>query len=374
MKSKILILTNPLNHEGGVVNYYNLYFKHFKSKNFELKHQNIGSRDWVFYYPIFKIIVYPFFYGYDILIFILNLLFVRKIKIVQLSPSLIPVSLFRDGFFIIIAKIFKKKIVVFYRGWRIETFHKIKNNKFLRILFNLTFQQGTNQVVLATSFKENLIELSGKQGKEIMVTTTAINKNDIVFSTINKNKNVIKVLFLARIEDLKGADEIIKAISKLNKLNKLDDFEFTFVGHENVLGYINNLKQQLNNSNVPKNKVIFKGRIIGTEKFQQYANHDVYILPSYTEGCPTSVLEALASGLFCITTPVGALAEIIVPNKNGILINIKSVDDIINALDLCQSNINLLNNRSQISNDAIGHFEITNICNKFNLFYNKIYS
>ena len=140
------------------------------------------------------------------------------------------------------------------------------------------------------------------------------------------------------------------------------------------MGYTKKLKQKLNISNVPKNKVIFKGRIIGEEKFQQYANHDVYILPSYTEGCPTSVLEALATGLFCITTPVGALAEIIVPNKNGILINIKSVDDIINALDICQSSVNLLNNRSQISNDAIRHFEITNICNKFNLFYKKIYS
>ena len=48
MKNKVLILTNPLNHEGGVVNYYNLFFKYFNSEEFDLKHQSIGSRDWIF--------------------------------------------------------------------------------------------------------------------------------------------------------------------------------------------------------------------------------------------------------------------------------------------------------------------------------------
>lgn len=373
MRSKILILTNPLNHEGGVVNYYNLFLKHFKSEKFELKHQNIGSRNWVFYYPKVKIILYPFFYTYDLFYFIFNLLFDRKIKIVQLSPSLIPLSLFRDGLLIILAKLFRKKVVVFYRGWRLQTYKQISNNKLLCYLFNSIFQSGTNQVVLATSFKNSLLELKNNINQEIMVTTTAINKNDIVFNPIKNDAKIIKILFLGRIEALKGADEIIKAICKLNQLQHLDNFEFTFVGHENELGYVNNLKQQLKDNNVTENKVVFKGRITGPEKFNQYAIHDIYLLPSYTEGCPTSVLEALASGLFCITTPVGALAEIILPYKNGILVEVKSVDQIIEALQKCQSNKELINNRLQISKEAIKNFEITRICEEFNLFYNNIY-
>ena len=373
MKSKVLILTNPLNHEGGVVNYYNLFLDTFKSDAFELKHQNIGSRDWVFYYSILKIILYPFFYFYDMLRLCFNLISDRKIKIVQLSPSMIPVSLIRDAIPVALAKLFRKKVVIFYRGWRVETFSHISNRKLIRYLFNKVYQSSTHQIVLATSFKESLLSLKKSQTDEIMVTTTSIRKNDIIFSD-KKLDDLLKVLFLGRIEGLKGAKEIIEAICKLNAQNKLKYFEFNFVGHENELGYIENLKYILKENNIEESKVKFKGRITGRQKFKEFASNDIYLFPSYTEGCPTSVLEALASGLFCITTPVGALEEIVIPNINGLHIKIKSVDDIVDALLLCKANKMLLNRRYEISKEAITKFEITHICNKFNLFYNKIYS
>ena len=47
----------------------------------------------------------------------------------------------------------------------------------------------------------------------------------------------------------------------------------------------------------------------------------MYILV-YTEG-PNSLLEALASGLFCITTRVGALSDLIIPKVNGLFVNVK---------------------------------------------------
>ena len=189
-----------------------------------------------------------------------------------------------------------------------------------------------------------------------------------------KLDSVLKVLFLGRIEGLKGAKEIIEAICKLNAQNKLKYFEFNFVGHENELGYIEDLKYILKEKNIEGSKVKFKGRITGRQKFKEFASNDIYLFPSYTEGCPTSVLEALASGLFCITTPVGALEEIVIPNINGLHIKIKSVDDIVDALLLCKANKMLLNRRHEISKEAITKFEITHLCKKFNLFYNKIYS
>lgn len=373
MKSKVLILTNPLNHEGGVVNYYNLFLKTFKSDSFELKHQNIGSRDWVFYYSILKIILYPFFYFYDILCLCLNLFSDRKIKIVQLSPSMIPVSLIRDLVPVIIAKLFRKKVVIFYRGWRVETFSNISNSKLMRYFFNKIYQTSTHQIVLATSFKKSLLSLKKSHVNEIMVTTTSIKKSDIVFSDKKLDK-VLKVLFLARVEELKGAKEIVEAICKLNVQKKLKYFEFTFVGHENELGYVSGLKKILKENNIKESKVNFKGRITGNQKFQEFSKNDIYLFPSYTEGCPTSVLEALASGLFCITTNVGALEEIIKPNENGLILKIKSVDDIVDKLLMCKENKLLLNRRNEISKESNAKFDIAVICNKFNLFYKKIYS
>lgn len=48
---------------------------------------------------------------------------------------------------------------------------------------------------------------------------------------------------------------------------------------------------------------------------------DVYVLPSYKEGLPISILEAMSYSLPVISTRVGGIPEIIMNGKNGLLIN-----------------------------------------------------
>lgn len=363
--NKLLILTNPLNHEGGVVNYYNLFFKHFESNAIALKHGSIGSRAYLFYYPVLKRLLYPFYYVFDVVAYILKLLFSPKIKIVQVSPSLIPVPLIRDGLLVVIAKLLGKKVVVFYRGWKLPTYNKLSNSSFLRKVFNSVFQKNTLQVVLASSFKTDLLNLNPKSINEIMVTTTAIDKSQIVKPEEHIDANPIKVLFLGRIQDLKGIEELVDAIGQLKKKEKLNDFKFSIVGHENKTGYTDSLKERLKSYNIPPEKAAFLGRITGQEKYQLYANHDIYVLPSYTEGCPNSLLEALASGLFCITTRVGALSDLISSKENGLFVNTKDSEDLFNALLYCSNHKDFNKNRLVNANKYSGEFDIKQITQLF---------
>lgn len=371
-KFKVLVITNPLNHEGGVVNYYNLFFKHFDSEKWELEHHSIGSRAYLFYYPKLKRLVYPFYYIYDVLRFIILLGFNKKIKIVQVSPSLIPVPLVRDGLLVFIAKLLGKKVVVFYRGWKLPTLNRIKNSSYLKYLFNSVFQKNTKQVVLASSFKKDLQDLMEKNKNEIYVTKTAIDKTDVVTTFSAKNDDSTAVLFLGRIQNLKGINELVEAICQLNKQQQLSDFKFSIVGHEDKVGYIKELQQKLNKNGVSKEIVSFPGRVVGQDKFQMYASNDVFILPSYTEGCPNSVLEALASGLYCITTDVGALPDIIVPTENGLLIEPKSVQDIIDALLKVRKNTDYTKLREARSKKYSELFDIGLIIKNFEKLYNEI--
>lgn len=369
MKFKVLILTNPLNHEGGVVNYYNLFFKHFESDVISLKHGSIGSRAYLFYHPILKLFLYPFYYVFDVIIYVLKLVFDRQIKVVQVSPSLIPVPLIRDGFLVVLAKILGKKVVVFYRGWKLPILKTLNKKPNLRRLFNWVFQKNTQQVVLASSFKNDLLELNPKKLSHIMVTTTSIDKTEIVKLKNNLDSKIINVLFLGRIQNLKGIEELINAIIFLHQNQELDRFNFTIVGHENKTGYINTLIETLQRNNVPKEKVSFLGRVTGKEKFQLYGNHDVYVLPSYTEGCPNSLLEALASGLFCITTPVGALTDLIISKENGLLVNVKDSKCLFEALQYCHSNKNFNKNRLSNIERYSEEFDINKITKLFEAKY-----
>ena len=67
---------------------------------------------------------------------------------------------------------------------------------------------------------------------------------------------------------------------------------------------------------------------------------DIFILPSYTEGFPNVILEAMHLGKAIIATNVGAIPEIL-GNNTGIVINAKSVKDIIDSLELLINNANL---------------------------------
>lgn len=372
MKSKVLILTNPLNHEGGVVNYYNLFFKHFESDTITLKHGSIGSRAYLFYYPILKRLLYPFYYVLDVFVYVLKLILDRKIKIVQVSPSLIPVPLIRDGILIVLAKVLGKQVVVFYRGWKLPTYNRIKNNTILKALFNAVFQKNTLQVVLASSFRQDLLNLTPKKVNEIMVTTTAIDKTQIIKPNKDLLQAPVKVLFLGRIQDLKGIEELIDAIMELKKQQQLSAFQFSIVGHESKSGYLDTLKGRLKANGIASDKVAFLGRITGREKYRLYANHHVYVLPSYTEGCPNSLLEALASGLFCITTKVGALSDLIVPKKNGMFVKVKDSNEVLNALLYCANNKNF-NKQREANAEYYSHiFDIKKITKLFEAKYMKL--
>ena len=98
IQNKVIITSNPLNHEGGVVNYYNLFFENFNSGDFSLIHVPVGSRMKFFYSSFTKKIVFPFYFFLDIINYLSILVRDRGIRIVQISPSLMPIPLFRDFF------------------------------------------------------------------------------------------------------------------------------------------------------------------------------------------------------------------------------------------------------------------------------------
>lgn len=63
------------------------------------------------------------------------------------------------------------------------------------------------------------------------------------------------------------------------------------------------------------------------------ADSSVYVLPSYREGTPRTVLEAMAMGRAIITTDAPGCRETVKPNTNGFLVPVKSVDALASAME-----------------------------------------
>jgi glycosyltransferase involved in cell wall biosynthesis len=369
-KTEVIIFSNPFNHEGGIINYYKLYFNNFQSRHVKIVHMKIGSRMKFFYFKYLKVFLFGFYYLKDVFHYLIVLVSRKEIKIVQLSPSLIVVPIIRDSLPLIIAKIFNKKVIVFFRGWKLPFLNSIKNSKVKYYLFNLIFGSADRTFVLAKSFKKDLVDL-GWNPERIFVTTTAIDKKFILKSENRIDNKKIKFIFLGRVSRLKGIHELVEAFSLVR--SEFYDLELSIAGHPDSEMDIEKLKMDCKNIKSIENKIKFVGYLDGKKKYELLSGNDIYIFPSYSEGCPNSVLEALGSGLFIIGTKVGALADIIINKENGVFVAKKSVSDLIEKINWSIDHIKLIRERKKdISTDAIKKFDIRPITKQFENTYLSI--
>jgi glycosyltransferase involved in cell wall biosynthesis len=87
------------------------------------------------------------------------------------------------------------------------------------------------------------------------------------------------------------------------------------------------------NCKIHSSNIIYYGSIIDVEKIKRIlSDADVLVCPSYSEGMPTVILEAMACGLAVIASDVGAVEEQ-VDRTNGLLIKAGSNDELKNALN-----------------------------------------
>ena len=125
-----------------------------------------------------------------------------------------------------------------------------------------------------------------------------------------------KFIFVGRYDKIKGIDELCQAIRQLENYN----FEFHFVGHIPE------------NNKIKSEKVFYHGSTSDAEKLKEIMRIcDVLICPSYSEGMPNVILEAMASGLAIIATDVGAVSKM-VSNENGWLLEYSDKEKIKSAI------------------------------------------
>lgn len=250
-----------------------------------------------------------------------------KIDLVVLNPSLGFKSFFRDAFFA--RQLFKRKktFITFFHGWDLE-FEKKVSQKFVKF-FHWTYGKSDKIIVLAEEFKTKLIQW-GYTGK-VIVETTAV--DNALLKNIDSLKNVKEkqkatILFLSRLVKQKG---IYETIAAFRAVRKNYDVELIIAGDGTELDTIRDMVKD-------DKDIIVKGHVIGCEKARILRNSDIYCLPSYTEGLPTSVLEAMAFGLAIITTPVGGLKDFFKDGKMGYFVNSRSADEIAEKFQKLLSN------------------------------------
>ncbi len=141
---------------------------------------------------------------------------------------------------------------------------------------------------------------------------------------IPEKKDGLQLLFVGAIHREKGILELLHAIEQMPDLKC----------HLSICGKLtdNSIKDEVESLKAKlSNKVSFLGYVTGENKTLLYEQSDVLILPSYHEGLPLVIMEALGAGCAIMATKVGAIPEVLDDNS-CFWIDIASVDSIIKKL------------------------------------------
>ncbi|SCY73676.1 glycosyltransferase family 4 protein [Desulfoluna spongiiphila] len=248
----------------------------------------------------------------------------HRADVVHLNPSLEVKGLFRDGFFLLIGKLFNLKSVVFIHGWNEKTASKIKSCHLFSTIFKMIYNRSDIIVVLANEFKHSLREIGLKT--KIIVETTMVDDEMVPIKNVynkcisSNHSNKINILFLARIERSKGIYEAIDTFVILRQ--KYSNIRLIVAGDGNDLSEVKKYVDSIGSHGID-----FIGYISGKTKEAVLLNSDIYLFPTtYGEGMPISLLEAMALGNAVITRYVGGIPDIFINGKNGFITDSKSPD------------------------------------------------
>lgn len=287
------------NHRGGIGAVINIQKDFYPSFNFIPTydyHSNNLSKALYFAKQLIKISLY--------------LASHPQIRLLHIHSS-VQGSFYRKLLVMLIAKIlFRRKIINHLHSGAYDVIYS--NGNFLqKKLMHAYFRLGDATVTVSNQWKTYI------SGQFNIAKVHFI--NNIIESPlrqqIQKPRHRINFLFLGLIGNNKGIFDLLDVLTVYkNELNH--KCKLTIGGN----GETQRLKQFIKTHDLEE-LVDFKGWVSGSDKHRLMQEADVFVLPSYSEGMPVSVLEAMSYGMPIISTPVGGLPEIVLPDRNGKLVN-----------------------------------------------------
>lgn len=209
----------------------------------------------------------------------------------------------------------------------------IIENAFL--LEKIAFEQASFGFTSSQRDKDVVIKTHGIPPEKMIVVPNYVDTE--VFSVSNNERNEGEILFIGRLSEQKNLFALLDSFDKSINAKKL-----ILIGqgeHDSAL------KEK---AAIIKKPIQFLGALPNSELPNYLHRASVYILPSFYEGLPKTLLEAMSTGIPCIGTDVEGIREVIKHENNGVLCTTE-VDSITKALDRVLSNKELA---QEIGNSA----------------------
>lgn len=237
-----------------------------------------------------------------------RLLFDWKIRIVHIHTAA-GGSFTKHQHYVRLAKFMGRKVILHSHASRFKVFFDESSSRRKSSILK-TLNSLDRLIVLSVSWKQWFESIGVNPAK-----ITILNNITPEPSTphVPSSDGTLRLLFLGEIGDRKGVFDLLRALT-----DHKDEFSGKIFLHVGGNGQVEKIRMFIADNQLD-GLVKFDGFVSGDLKTDLLSHADVFVLPSFNEGLPISILEAMSYGCTIISTPVGGIPEV-VSDANGILV------------------------------------------------------
>ena len=268
----------------------------------------------------------------------------------QLTYTLLsqnPSGFARDTCYILLARLLGQRVVVHFRGGGFTQFYGALSRS-LQAVVRFVVRRTDKVIVQADCLRHMFEDIVGADRVSVVpngVDLTAWPRPEAAAVDDSSHQAPLRVLFVGHLSAAKGLGDLLEAVPKV--LRALPHTEFILAGE--TLGKERNIMtdaggrslgvesldehwRMIEQDEACNRAVHALGTVFDEQKYQTFANADLFVLPSHSEGFPLSMLEAMAAGLPVVCCAVGAIPEIISDGENGRLVQPGEPDELAEAI------------------------------------------
>ncbi len=211
-------------------------------------------------------------------------------------------SLTKDLYMLHTAKRKGIKTIIHFHFGRIPELKKLNNWEW-KLLCRVV--KKADKAVVIDSMSYNALEDSGFDNIEFLPNPVSPQVVDIVIENKDIKREARTILFVGHVVKTKGVVELIEAC------REIEDIKVRVVG---------TITDDMRNELITLTENAKWLEVVGEEPYEEVIKEmlrcDLFVLPTYTEGFPNVILESMACGCAIVTTPVGAIPEML-EEENG---------------------------------------------------------
>lgn len=246
---------------------------------------------------------------------------IDKPVLIHIHSSFGP-SFYRKIPFIYMAAWLKKPVINHIHGSAFNDFF-VNAGEMKKGLIKKVYGKCSVLVALSEEMKINLSQIVQYQNVVVIENYSIVHRHAIQERLNRKSNNII--LFLGVITKQKGCYDIPTVVQQVVKV--IPEARFVLAGS----GDIDQIKKLLYEKNV-QNYVEFPGWVRAEEKDRLLRKADVFFLPSYSEGMPMSILDAMGYGLPVVSTNVGGIPKLVKNDITGYLCHPGDLEEFTSAI------------------------------------------